>query len=297
MAIQLFALAIAAYLLCIGSWFVSLFQLPVFLVDLVSPRLKYDRIGSIIKAFLLVQGLAVWYLSASEFFTIPTIQTLDGIKWAGLNGISDYAIWPNRPVRSEPNSETILSAAEMGVMTLLGDTSTATLFPVAASPLPTAGKGEAGAVINLRSLSIITDVVGKLFSVDFPDLRLRTAEEIVARHPQLFSELPAQFLGRGNGTDGGEGSVTPAIRNPCWYHPASAGDALARRKALARKRHSLGATDSASLATGDSNDRSSAAQDEDNKVLACLPYAYVLGQPKAGSSDLFERLRRHPSIV
>jgi hypothetical protein len=29
---------------------------------------------------------------------------------------------------------------------------------------------------------------------------------------------------------------------------------------------------------------------------ACLPYAYVLGQPKCGTSDLFERLKRHHDI-
>lgn len=31
--------------------------------------------------------------------------------------------------------------------------------------------------------------------------------------------------------------------------------------------------------------------------LVCLPYAYILGQPKSGTSDLFERLKAHPSIV
>eukprot|EP01038_Epipyxis_sp_PR26KG_P007166 gene7166-9769_t len=35
---------------------------------------------------------------------------------------------------------------------------------------------------------------------------------------------------------------------------------------------------------------------EDGKKLECLPYVYVLGQPKCGSSDLFERLRRHDKI-
>jgi hypothetical protein len=30
--------------------------------------------------------------------------------------------------------------------------------------------------------------------------------------------------------------------------------------------------------------------------LACLPYAYILGQPKCGTTDLFDRLRRHPDI-
>lgn len=35
---------------------------------------------------------------------------------------------------------------------------------------------------------------------------------------------------------------------------------------------------------------------EDNR-LVCLPYAYVLGQPKSGTSDLFERLKEHNDIM
>lgn len=31
--------------------------------------------------------------------------------------------------------------------------------------------------------------------------------------------------------------------------------------------------------------------------LVCLPYAYVLGQPKCGTSDLFERMKEHPDIM
>lgn len=30
--------------------------------------------------------------------------------------------------------------------------------------------------------------------------------------------------------------------------------------------------------------------------LICLPYAYILGQPKCGTSDLFERLKSHPDV-
>jgi hypothetical protein len=32
-------------------------------------------------------------------------------------------------------------------------------------------------------------------------------------------------------------------------------------------------------------------------ALACLPYAYVLGQPKSGTSDLFERLKGHGDVM
>ncbi len=37
--------------------------------------------------------------------------------------------------------------------------------------------------------------------------------------------------------------------------------------------------------------------DNDENRVACLPYAYILGQPKCGTSDLYERVKRHPNVV
>lgn len=37
--------------------------------------------------------------------------------------------------------------------------------------------------------------------------------------------------------------------------------------------------------------------DDENKDFACLPYAYVLGQPKCGTSNLYEHLKKHPEVV
>lgn len=36
---------------------------------------------------------------------------------------------------------------------------------------------------------------------------------------------------------------------------------------------------------------------EEPGALACLPYAYVLGQPKSGTSDLYERLKGHGDVM
>ncbi|RXN36004.1 carbohydrate sulfotransferase 15 [Labeo rohita] len=30
--------------------------------------------------------------------------------------------------------------------------------------------------------------------------------------------------------------------------------------------------------------------------LRCLPYFYIIGQPKCGTTDLYERLRLHPDV-
>lgn len=39
------------------------------------------------------------------------------------------------------------------------------------------------------------------------------------------------------------------------------------------------------------------SEESESGKLACLPYAYVLGQPKCGTSDLFERLKTHEQIM
>lgn len=38
-------------------------------------------------------------------------------------------------------------------------------------------------------------------------------------------------------------------------------------------------------------------EETDKQTLACLPYAYILGQPKSGTSDLYERLKTHQQIM
>ena len=110
-----------------------------------------------------------------------------------------------------------------------------------------------------------------------PDLAYRPPAEVHATLKQIFTELPASFLAK--------------YKNPCWRADAAAArpvgehEAAAakhRRKALRRKGRSAPAAEEAGEAV------------EGGDVLHCLPYAYVLGQPKCGTSDLFERMKVIP---
>jgi hypothetical protein len=56
------------------------------------------------------------------------------------------------------------------------------------------------------------------------------------------------------------------FRNPCWYRTLPAEESVGVEK-------------------------------KEQRELVCLPYAYILGQPKCGTSDLFERLKKHPDIM
>lgn len=93
--------------------------------------------------------------------------------------------------------------------------------------------------------------------VDFPDLKYRPREEVRQQLRRVFEEIPAEGFKSG-------------YKNPCWnFNPND--------YPLETVEHT---EQVGGVAMG----------------VACLPYVYVLGQPKCGTSDLFERLKRHPDI-
>jgi len=103
-----------------------------------------------------------------------------------------------------------------------------------------------------------------LIHVNFPDLQHHSSSNIRARYPQLFQELPAYgFL--------------PEYKNPCWYKSLNTPNAV----------------------QNDQNDvfAQEESSTETKQELVCLPYAYILGQPKSGTSDLYERLKTHQEIM
>lgn len=110
---------------------------------------------------------------------------------------------------------------------------------------------------------IVENVFGNLSTTNFPDLKYRTPEEVRRKHAKVFAALPAR-------------GFEPGIRNPCWFHNESM-----EQKANARGH----------------GRRPTHPRAEGDKVLSCLPYVYLLGQPKSGTSDLYERLVAHPDVV
>ncbi|KAL3864864.1 hypothetical protein ACJMK2_006514 [Sinanodonta woodiana] len=85
----------------------------------------------------------------------------------------------------------------------------------------------------------------------------------------------------------------PRFKNPCWFEPLVSPDpyqrniyssyssavkrSLKQMTLLWRKRFSHNVSSS--------------------YRLRCLPYFYIIGQPKSGSTDLFFRISRHPDVV
>ncbi|XP_077481912.1 carbohydrate sulfotransferase 15-like [Stigmatopora argus] len=111
--------------------------------------------------------------------------------------------------------------------------------------------------------------------------RLPEFEALVRSERHMFSVIPRQFL--------------PGFRNPCW-HEEYAGDnhsdpyganlyARYSRSFRAVFQHLRNAFPKHLLS-------------RDGKLyrIRCLPYFYIIGQPKCGTTDLYDRLRLHPDV-
>jgi ankyrin repeat protein len=110
-----------------------------------------------------------------------------------------------------------------------------------------------------ESKKLLEYLLGYVPEIDFPDLFNRPADTIRSSLPRLFQELP-------------ETGFLEEYKNPCWYRPAEQGQEEEKEEG---HHH----------------------QQQHERELVCLPFAYLLGQPKAGTSDLFERVKAHPKVI
>lgn len=105
-------------------------------------------------------------------------------------------------------------------------------------------------------------------------------DNIIWNHPRLdiFSIEPFPFL--------------PEFKNPCWY------ESLHDANVYINNKYSL-LSRSVRLNILDLMQEWSRriVQNKDAKRLRCLPYFFIVGQPKCGSTDLFNRIIRHPDVI
>ena len=124
-----------------------------------------------------------------------------------------------------------------------------------------ATKGMTSPQIHVKSIQLLTKIFGDLPPSDFSDLKYRDSIEVKHQMSRVFTEIP-------------ENGFLSEFKNPCWKYRISQNPYIPR-----------------SL-----EDIYESEEEEQRISLACLPYAYILGQPKCGTSDLFERLKKHPDI-
>lgn len=107
--------------------------------------------------------------------------------------------------------------------------------------------------------------------------RIPKREELVSSDPHLFSAIPRTFL--------------KGLRSPCWYEEyfgnSTSDPYLKNRYGRTNQRFQLLRT---SFQEHLMQHKGRAFR------LRCLPYFYIIGQPKCGTTDLYSRLRLHPEV-
>ena len=98
---------------------------------------------------------------------------------------------------------------------------------------------------------------------------------------QMFSVIPRKFL--------------PNIKNPCWYEVHTGNITVDPYSANLYARYSQ------RFRTVFENLRNAFREHLYRRAgkyyrIRCLPYFYIIGQPKCGTTDLYDRLRLHPDV-
>ncbi|XP_035652233.1 carbohydrate sulfotransferase 15-like isoform X2 [Oncorhynchus keta] len=118
--------------------------------------------------------------------------------------------------------------------------------------------------------------------LEFSPRKLPLLKDVVNSDSHLFSIIPGQFL--------------PNIKSPCWY------EELSGKTKVDPYRKNLYAVRSKTFRTvrdylrNHFQEHLSHSVDDKQYRLRCLPYFYIIGQPKCGTTDLFHRLLLHPEV-
>jgi hypothetical protein len=237
---------------------IILFAITIFAdTGLSSVRKDFTRMS--VKLLLLLYGILLWFI----FVTPSRVQHIkpsngDTTLYARTRNITPRRTRAhNHPIkRSEPK------LVRSGKVEKLGGETIATVQRSIQKPeaMNTLRRKISSTEVHSRSISLLAKVFGDLPTSDFADLKYRAGEEVRYQLERVFAELPQEgFLN--------------TFKNPCWKYDMEMNENIPRTLE--------------DLFTGEGEEETS---------LACLPYAYILGQPKCGTSDLFERLKVHPDI-
>ncbi|KAG9341850.1 hypothetical protein JZ751_018574 [Albula glossodonta] len=125
---------------------------------------------------------------------------------------------------------------------------------------------------------VVKTIVSK---VEFSSRHVPELKDLVHHEPHMFSVIPRKFF--------------PDVKNPCWYEEHSGNISMdpyeknlyalysrrfrtecdILRKAFREHLHYRGGR---------------------YYRMRCLPYFYIIGQPKCGTTDLYDRLKLHPEV-
>lgn len=117
--------------------------------------------------------------------------------------------------------------------------------------------------------------------LDYSPRKLPEDKDIIRTDPHLYSVIPQHFL--------------PEVKSPCWYEEVSSENST---DPYSRNYFTQHHAQFKRVCDGLKKNFKQHLHHIDGKDyrLRCLPYFYVIGQPKSGTTDLFGRLLLHPDF-
>ncbi|KAM9803826.1 carbohydrate sulfotransferase 15-like [Neosynchiropus ocellatus] len=126
----------------------------------------------------------------------------------------------------------------------------------------------------------LTDMASLVQSkLEYPPRRAPDVNDVIRNDSQLFSGFPHRFL--------------PGVKSPCWYENMSSQIAADLYKTNNYNQKSVFKSATQRLR---SSFQHIYQREGKQRRLRCLPYFYIIGQPKCGTTDLFYRLLMHPEV-
>ncbi|XP_071247317.1 carbohydrate sulfotransferase 15-like [Salvelinus alpinus] len=154
------------------------------------------------------------------------------------------------------------------------------------STVPNSGSGAGPYPFNVSSAKdyapiklVVKTIASK---VEFSTTRqLPERKALIHSEPHMFSVIPHKFL--------------PNVKNPCWYeeHTGNVTRDPYRKNLYARySRRFRTVFEYLRKAFREHVYRRGGK----HYRMRCLPYFYIIGQPKCGTTDLYDRLQLHPEV-
>ncbi|XP_073338751.1 carbohydrate sulfotransferase 15-like [Pagrus major] len=145
--------------------------------------------------------------------------------------------------------------------------------------LTSATAAEASSEKNLIDMKLLVKLVGS--KLEYKPRKVPDEKDVIEMDSHLFSVIPRHFL--------------PGIKSPCWYEEFSGelSPDLYKRNHFTQRSKSFKTVCDRLRTTFQQH-----LHHRDGKQfrLRCLPFFYIIGQPKCGTTDLFHRLLLHPEV-
>ncbi|KAJ8360178.1 hypothetical protein SKAU_G00167030 [Synaphobranchus kaupii] len=125
---------------------------------------------------------------------------------------------------------------------------------------------------------VVKTIVSK---VEFSSRHVPELKDLVHNEPHMFSVVPRKFL--------------PNVKNPCWYEEHSGNITADPYGKNMYARYSRRFRTVCNILRKAFQEHLF-SQGGRYYRMRCLPYFYIIGQPKCGTTDLYDRLKLHPDV-